>query len=356
MFLKICLFIIFFIASQATGTAQVLKFDTVKIAYGVYAVIREVDSLLPSDANSIFIINDNDVIVIDANITPSSSRAVLAEIRKLTDKPVRYVVNTHGHSDHFYGNNIYQDAFPQVEFIAHSNTRRAFEKEIPTEHKNFVENSRKFLVEAPERLKTGKNLNGELMTEQEKADLVRRVENRKKYLFEIEQVRLVAATLTVEKELTLYRGRRLIKILYLGRGNTRGDLVIYLPQEKILITGDLLVNPVPFSFGSYIGDWIQTLKKMRELEAGVIVPGHGPIQRNKEYIDLVTSLLEAVVKQTQDAVKRGLSLDETRKVVDLEFFRLRLAGDDVTLNRAFQQFFVTPAVERAYKEAKGEIE
>ena len=135
--------------------------------------------------------------------------------------------------------------------------------------------------------------------------------------------------------------------MHLGRGNTRGDLVVYLPRERVLVTGDLVVNPVPFSFGSYLGEWIETLKKLRAIEADVIVTGHGPVQRDKAYIETVGSLLESTLAQAREAVRKGLSLEETRKAVNLDAFRQRLAGDDPARRRAFDAFFVTPAVERA---------
>jgi len=299
---------------------------------------------------------DEDVLVVDSNLTPASARGVLAEIRKLTNKPVRYVVNSHQHSDHIYGNQVYQDAFPQVDFIAQSNMREAFLKEIPQGLKDFIDSSRKTITEGTESLATGKKKMGEALTEKEKKSLASEIELLKKYLPEFEKIRPVAPTLTVEKELTLHRGNRLIKFLYFGRGNTRGDLITYLPKEKILITGDLLVHPIPFAFESYLGDWVQTLKKMRELDADVIIPGHGPVMRNKDYLDLVTNLLETIVTQTHDSVKRGLSLEEIKKTINLEAFRVKIAGEDTNLNFIFTQVFVPTAVERAYKEAKGEIE
>jgi glyoxylase-like metal-dependent hydrolase (beta-lactamase superfamily II) len=122
------------------------------------------------------------------------------------------------------------------------------------------------------------------------------------------------------------------------------------------MTGDLVVNPVPFSFGSYLGEWIQTLRKLRDFPAETIIPGHGPAQKNRDYISQLIELLESTLKQTQEAVKRGLNLEDTRKAVNLESFRLRFAGDDRVRNFAFQQFFVTPAVERAWLEARGELD
>lgn len=353
---KACLLVVLLLSLSSLAGGQVVKLEMVKIREGVYAAIRETDPALPSDGNTIIIVNDEDVIVVDTNITPSSARAVLAEIRKLTNKPVRYVVNTHHHSDHLYGNRVYQEAFPQVEFIAHAKMREDFLKVNPAGRQEFIDSSRKTLAGAPERLRTGKKENGETMTERERKAFIDEVEMLKKYVPEIEQAPLIAPTITFEKEFELYRGGRQIKFLYLGRGNTQGDLVVYLPREKVLATGDLLVYPVPFAFDSYIGEWAQTMKRLGEIEADVIIPGHGPVQRNKEYLDLVTALLAAVVEQTRDAVKRGQSLEETKKLIDLESFRLRFTADDRLRNAYFKQGLVPLLVEQAYREAKSEAE
>lgn len=75
------------------------------------------------DANNVFIINDNDVVVVDANGAPGITREVVAALRKITSKPVRYVINTHWHDDHIRGNKVYRDAFPGVEFIGEDSLR-----------------------------------------------------------------------------------------------------------------------------------------------------------------------------------------------------------------------------------------
>ena len=110
-------------ASQDAKTQSITAgFDLQKVAEGVYAAIRKEPPGLMFNANVVFIINDDDVIVVDTNITPSSAKEALAALRKLTTRPVRYVINTHWHPDHISGNQVYRDAFPGVEFIAQTTT------------------------------------------------------------------------------------------------------------------------------------------------------------------------------------------------------------------------------------------
>jgi cyclase len=331
-------------------------FEMVKVADGVYAAISVEHATPQVNGNSIIIINDADVVVVDANVTPSDARAVLAEIRKLTDKPVRYVINTHWHGDHNFGNMAYQDAFPQVEFITHANTRADMVTRGAENLKQKKEIFPTLAADYEKRLAAGKARDGKPLTDKQRADITELIAYFKSQGPELQPVHIVPATITLDKELTLYRGKRIIKLLYLGRGNTRGDVVTYLPQEKVLITGDLLVSPVPYAYGSYLGEWVEVLKKLRAFDADVIIPGHGPVQRDHKYLDLVQSLLESVLGQTREAVKKGLSLEDTRKAMDLESFRVQLAGDDAFRNHAWTDDFLEPAVERAYLEAKGELD
>jgi glyoxylase-like metal-dependent hydrolase (beta-lactamase superfamily II) len=126
------------------------------------------------------------------------------------------------------------------------------------------------------------------------------------------------------------------------------------PDAKVVAAGDHVVNPTPYSFGSYHGEWIETLKKLKALGAAAMVPGHGPVMRDTAYVDTLIELLGATRSRVAAAAKDGLSLEDTRKNVDLGDFKQRLAGDDLWRRRAFDDFFLTPGIERAYKEAKGE--
>jgi cyclase len=110
--------------------------------------------------------------------------------------------------------------------------------------------------------------------------------------------------------------------------------------------------PSPYSFGSFLSEWIETLKKLEATDATTIVPGHGPVEHDKKYIKLVRGLLESTTSQVQQAVQAGLSPDDTRKKADLESFRKQFAGDSPRWNADFQEGFVDPAVKRAHREAK----
>ena len=159
--------------------------------------------------------------------------------------------------------------------------------------------------------------------------------------------------LTFEDRLVLHQGARRIEIIHPGLGNTRGDVVVFLPAERIVATGDLVVHPEPFGFGSYYSEWIDTLGRIAALEADTFVPGHGPVMRDRAYITQLQDLLRALTAEVDAAVKKGLALEETKKAVTLDEWKKKFAGEDEGIARAFDAFFVTPAVERAWKQATG---
>jgi cyclase len=139
--------------------------------------------------------------------------------------------------------------------------------------------------------------------------------------------------------------------MFLGRGNTGGDAVVYVPDSKVLMTGDLVVYPVPYAFGSFIGEWAATMTRLSALDAATIVPGHGPLQHDKTYLALLGEVLGSVASQVQALAKQGLSLEETRKKVDVERQRKQFAKGSDERAKAFDGFFLAPAIQRAYREA-----
>ncbi len=125
-----------------------------------------------------------------------------------------------------------------------------------------------------------------------------------------------------------------------GRGNTNGDAVVYLPKEKIMITGDLVVYPIPYFYDGYPVEWTQTLQNLAALDANTIVPGHGPILQDKSHIYLIRDLIRSAVDQMDERLRQTKpamfqSFDDVNEAVDLTSFRQRFAGEDKDLGFAF---------------------
>jgi glyoxylase-like metal-dependent hydrolase (beta-lactamase superfamily II) len=140
------------------------NFDVRKLSDHVYAVVRRDPPGFMVDANNAFILADDAVVVVDANGAPAITREVLKAIRRITKRPVRYVVNTHYHDDHIRGNSVYREAFPGVRFVGHAFTREYLPNQGAANRKSFLEGAPRFADELRGLLASGKNLSGGLLT------------------------------------------------------------------------------------------------------------------------------------------------------------------------------------------------
>src|SRR5262249_51514837 len=141
-------------------------------------------------------------------------------------------------------------------------------------------------------LSQGKGPDGNPFSEDDKKQLKDALARQEATIAELKDVTFQAATLTFDHDFSIDLGHREVQVKFLGRGNTNGDAVVYLPGEKILITGDLVVHPIPYFYDGYPVEWIQTLQNLALLDAATIVPGHGPILHDKSHIYLIRDLMK----------------------------------------------------------------
>jgi glyoxylase-like metal-dependent hydrolase (beta-lactamase superfamily II) len=345
--------LVFFAATSVFAGDVTKSYETVKVADGVYAFVAPEPKSGVVNGNTTVIIGEDGVLVVDTGQFPTLAKRMIADIRKLTDKPVRFVVNTHWHWDHNLANYVYREAFPNAAIISTPFTRDSLVDFTPRFLEGFAKNGDQFLAALRAQLASGKKRDGSPMSADEKANLGDMLHDAELGLPEVRQARLEAPNLTFTTTLTLHLGHREAQVVYLGRGNTAGDAVVYVPDAKVLATGDLVVAPTPYATAAYIGDWIQTMKKLLAIDAAAIVPGHGPVMRDKKYAQTILALLESVKTQVDAAVSDGLDLEATKKRVDLDAFRRQLAGDDRNRRAAFDDYFAGSAIESAWKQAKG---
>ncbi len=357
---RLCLCLLLFAAAPRAASGQAGDFELVRLAEGVYVARRTEPPGLTVNANSVFIINEADVVVVDATLTPGTAREELAALRRLTDKPVRYVVNTHWHGDHQMGNYVYAEAFPQLAVVAHVETQKQLEGYTST----FIGRYQKTTADVRQQLETGKALDGKPLTEEARKELQKNLAGREQVLAEFKDFRMRVPNLAFSEELNIDLGDREVQIKFLGRGNTKGDAVVYLPKERILVAGDLLAHPVPYLGGGFPSELVKTLRRMSRLDAETIVPGHGEVLRGeyaRNYLNQVTDFVEAVVAQVSAEVyRRGngpRNLEAVReavmKAVDVNAWRQKFAGDDKENREFFDGFSMPGLVTAAYREAWG---
>ena len=328
-------------------------YRTVEVGPGILAFVSpETNGPIPS-GNVVAVIGEDGVLVVDSGRFPTLARRMIAEIRGKTDKPIRYLVHTHWHLDHIAADTVFREAFPDAAVISTEFTRRKIlEKQVPY-IRDLVKTDEGYVQYLDERVASGKRRDGSPMPEEVKRYLASQAADLKLEMAELAGAAAVVPNVTFESELKIHLGKREVRILFLGKGNTAGDTVVFVPDARVVATGDLLVSPIPYGYGCHPADWIQTLGRLMSLDAVVVVPGHGEPMRDWEYARKVSELLSAVRERVGKQVRQGATLEQAQERVDLSDFKKRFAGESFERGAAFDDFFARSAIERAYQEAKG---
>ncbi|MEO6005814.1 MAG: MBL fold metallo-hydrolase [Opitutus sp.] len=299
------------LASSLLSSAAVGQINTVQtIAPGVY--FHEGD-MRRGHCNNGWVVCDDFVFVIDANF-PSGANVVMPKIKESSDKPVRFVFDTHHHGDHAYGNKVWADGGATL--VANTGV---------LEEMKSVETAR--FGGAPGRW-----------------------EQAAKGRPDVAATELKPPVLLFPKELFFDDGKHRIELHWFGVAHTRGDGFAWLPKEKILFTGDACVNgPHNYLADANVGDWIKTLEAVKQLGAKIVCPGHGPIGGPEIIIDQQAYFIALVqqIKNLKDAGKTPAEVKAALPQVVLELKK--------TPNIArFVPTTLDGHAERVYRELGGE--
>ena len=283
-------------------------FELKPVADGVYAAIAA--PRYKVNCNAAVILTNDGVIVVDSHSKPSAAYALYREIQSITRQPIRKVINTHFHWDHWQGNQVYAEAFPDLEIISSQRTRENLTRAdaggggIP-----YIE---KQIAALPKEIEKLKDDIVKAASPEQKARLEANLEQTQAYLEELKQLKPALPTRTLASSVKLNEGGREIEILQLGRGHTDGDVFIYLPKEKVVATGDALIDWMPFMNDGFPEDWVQTLDALEQYDFTRVIPGHGEVAPRGQlafFRGYLTDLINAVKQAAAD----GASLEEMKK-------------------------------------------
>lgn len=259
-----------------------MKFNEVaEVAPGVffrYSSISATDKTIPfGGSNNIWIVFKDYVVVVDANF-PKEAGDVVAAIKKTTNKPIKYVLDTHHHGDHAYGNCIWAKEGAQI--VASKNAARLL------------------MVNGP------KQWENEGMTRKDVKDNV-----------------LKQADISFDDEYVLDDGTQRVEFRHFGHSHTAGDAVAYLPKHKILCTGDACVNGA-FNYMGHANSasWIASLTKMERLDVDMICPGHGKVT-TKDLLAKQRRYFEDMRKHVKAGIDGKKSLDDITSSLDMPWYK-----------------------------------
>ncbi len=281
------------------GVCSAEGFKTVEVWKNLFTVVNG-DGV---DSNTTFLITREGVVVVDTRVTPKEAGKVLAEIRKRTDLPILYTINTHYHGDHTFGNQVFKNSRA---IIAHENVRKSLTGSSGKDHLDFFKTM---------------NISG------------------------MDETLITPPNMIFKEKMEIFVGGYNLRLIH-ARGHTDGDLFIYIEELKTLITGDLVFNgKVPYMGDAYVEEWISALNHLGDLDAEIYIPGHGDpggkpiLLAMKHYLfDLKSKVLKQLengksLKETQDAV-RPVLMEKYKSLKSLKWL-------DGNIERAFLEYGLT---------------
>jgi glyoxylase-like metal-dependent hydrolase (beta-lactamase superfamily II) len=290
-------------ASTGDMVEKKISFD--EIGPGLYAFTAE------GDPNSGVIVGDDGVMVVDAQATPVMALEVIERVRKVTDKPIKYVLLSHYHAVRVLGASAYEDA----EIIASNATRT-------------------------------------MIAERGQQDMDSEIGRFPRLFRAVESIPgLTWPTITFPRQMSVYLGRREVRIMHIGRGHTAGDVIAQVPDSNVIFSGDLVeYHSACYCGDAHLRDWQQTLDRLSELKPQALVPGRGAAlatpDKVADGIAMTRDFLFTLYGAARTCVDKGYTLkqtfNETRKVMDPKFGSFAIYEHCLPFN-----------VSRAYDEARG---
>ena len=292
------------------------------------------------NSNALVVINEEDVLVVDSHITPTKGRELIRSIQTMTSKPITTLVNSHFHYDHSHGSQAFVDAtFPynvKVQTIGHEFTRMKMAGSPLTEgtYVNGLSGNRAYVERLKEKLSKTEGADEKIQA-QVQLDLI------SGHVKEWDEIQPVPPSNTFSDRMTLYRGSREIQLHFFGRAHTGGDVVVYFPAEKLVFTGDMMLEGPSWLGDGYVDEWANTLENLKSLDIEKIVPGHGLPFTEVHRIDLVQAFYKDLWNKTEVLFNDGVNVENAAKMIDMTNHKrlnvLRVGFDPSAIERMYQR-------------------
>ncbi len=340
-------------ASLEAGARQV----AVRVAPGVH-VLHQAEVFQPAPIGNVTVIEQVDgLVLVDTGGSRGEGERVVALVREISPKPVKAVVITHWHNDHPLGLSAILAAWPEAEVIstvrAADDIRSGLLGDLPTypDPEWDAARSARMLELAAEYAAEAE---GPGLTDEERRGWLGVAAVARMRAADVPGTYIVAPSVTFTDRLLIDDPVAPIEILQPGRANTDGDAIVWLPTQRVLVAGDVVVSPIPFAFNVYPAEWMEVIEQLKAYDFVVLVPGHGLPMHDHAYLDQLLGAMTDVRTQVAALVAMGRTPEQVAAEADFEAQRALFAGESVWMRRWFDRYWLTPFLSSADREARGE--
>jgi len=305
-------------------------FDLQKVAEGVYFAHARPQAML--NCNAAVFVRSKDVVVVDAHSKPSAATALIAQIkREVTEKPVRYLINSHFHWDHTQGNRAYMQTGSKVDIIATSATKALMEKNAVTRLKESVD-------AIPKQIEALQLQAERATSADEKAYCAESIRQLKAYQAEMKDYALELPTITFDESYLLRDTAFDLQLEYHGNAHTSGDLFVLCPQRQALATGDASHGWLPNLADGYPKLWPKTIDAVAKADFKFVLGGHGPVQSDRTVMMSQRNYIEELTNLVGWAKDGGMPLKQIQKMIPVDSLKsMKQNGYEAFLTRTLAQ-------------------
>jgi glyoxylase-like metal-dependent hydrolase (beta-lactamase superfamily II) len=297
-------------ARSAAHGGDLSLFDLEKAADGVFFAHAKPQTVI--NCNAAVFVRSKDVVVVDAHSKPSAAASLIRQIRsEVTDKPVRYVINTHFHWDHMQGTQAYKQTGSQVDIIATDATKQNMSQ-------YSMDRLKQSLDEMSKQIEALRDRAGKASSAAEKAFCEGEIGHIQAYQAEMKDFTLELPTITFDKTHLLQDAAFDLHLDWHGRSHTSGDVFVLCPQRRVIATGDASHCWVPNIGDGYPRQWPGTIDAVAKADFEHVLGGHGPMQHSRSVMMSQRNFIEELTQRVADAKTAGQPLDEMQKRITVE--------------------------------------
>ena len=296
-------------ARAAAPGSGIRLFDLHKATEGVF--LAQARPQLPAmvNSNAVVFVRSKDVVVVDAHGRPSAAAALIDQLnREVTNKPVRYVINTHFHGDHTQGNRAYLASGRAVDFISSTTTKQLISDLGPARAKESLDAAR-------EQIEALHKQGEKAATAEEKAFCAEHVRQLQAYAAKLKNYSPELPTITFEESYQLPDSAFDLRLEFHGRAHTAGDIFVLCPQRRAIATGDACMGWVPNLGDAFPKAWPRTLDEVAQIDFDHVLGGHGTLDSGRRVMPHLGNYIEELTGRVERAKGAGLNVDEMQKQI-----------------------------------------
>ena len=342
--------VVLVVAATAVSTATAVDdkyLETIKVSENIYVFKPKIDW---THGNGVAIIGSDGVFFIDTYIQFNYAEEAIRRLKKVTPLPVRYVLNTHWHTDHVMGNSVFKRVFPHCEIIVQDSTAVMLDSVIKPQVERALPRLEAELAQTDSEVRLGKRSNGTPIVGTMKPFWENALRDAREYRQHFRQERYVSADITFGDSVTMRWGNQTLKLIHMAQnGHAEGDVIVWIPEKRLLVAGDLVVGPTPYATHPGIPGMISAIRALIAMNPAVIIPGHGSVEYDLTYMQLLLRAFTAYRAAAESALIAKVPYQRAADSIAFPEIDRLFIGNDEMKRFSYRAFFSRNLIRQTYQ-------